>query len=137
MFPWVPIVGYRSGVGVMDFYCSFCDFQTEDAAAAQGHVEAVHAGAAAWFCDQVGALAPALSLGAAVWYWRQESDRSKDAWTRATVTSWGAKDGAPVLDVVMADGGVRWGWLWQVLPGSEPMPTRRPAALDGAAGPWP
>ena len=121
----------------MDFDCLFCDFQTGDAAAAQGHVEAMHASTAAWFRDQVGALAPALLLGASVWYWRQESDRSLDAWTRATVTGWGAKDGAPVLDVATADGGFRWGWLWQVTPGSEPMPTRRPAALDGAAGPWP
>ena len=76
----------------MDFYCSFCDFQAADADAAQGHMETVHDYVAAWFRDQVGTLAPALLLGAAVWYWRQESDRSLDTWTRATVTSWGAKD---------------------------------------------
>ena len=57
--------------------------------------------------------------------------------TRATVTGWGGNDGFPVVDVALGDGGERWGWLWQVLPGSEPMPTRRPGALDGAAGPWP
>jgi len=133
---WQTFVGYCHGVGVMDFFCSFCDHETEDAAAAQGHLAAAHQGIVAWFCDQVGAIAPALELGASVWYWLQ-SDRGRDAWTRATVTGWGGNDGFPVVDVALGDGGERWGWLWQVLPGSEPMPTRRPGALDGAAGPWP
>lgn len=119
----------------MDFYCSFCDHQTDDAAAAQGHLDQVHPGIVAWFYDQAGPLAPALALGASVWYWRQEG-AGLDSWTRATVTGWGGKDGCALVDVMMDDGGDRWGWLWQVLPGSEPMPARRPAALDGAAGPW-
>lgn len=41
----------------MDFYCSFCDHQTDDAGAAQGHLDQVHPGIVAWFCDQAGPLA--------------------------------------------------------------------------------
>lgn len=92
-------------------------------------------GLAAWFAERCGVeLADRLRPGAGVWYWNQE--QTGDGWVPATVTGWGGKDGCPVLDVTLANGWHKWGWVWQCVPGAD-MPAMPPAALSGATGPWP
>jgi hypothetical protein len=114
------------------YSCGWCDWRGADPEAAREHLVVEHAGPAEWLQLRLG-QDPGALLGSPVWYWLQ--DQSGDGWQAATVTGLGGKDGAPVYDVALEAGGVRWGWPWQVLPRAEdkPGPSGKPQELWRAA----
>lgn len=113
----------------MTYTCGWCEWSGEDLAEARVHLLMVHPEPVKWYRAALGGKDPAALVGSGVWFWLQ--DQAGDGWQPATVTGWGAKDGQPVVDVTLANGWTRWGWLWQVRPraAGEPPFSDRPQEL--------